>query len=211
MGALFEERHGWQLAQRFSAGGEITAAREGVALADLSYRGKLLVEGEDTEGLLNVAWKAPTLAIGQGAVVEPGTVYRLRHDRVFISTSPGDEESATKLLEKEAAKLKTLATVTDMSHAWSELLVVGPTSAVLLGRLCALDFHSDQFPNRTAKQSSVAKTSQLIIRHDRHDIQAYSLIGGRSLAAYLWETILEAGRDLDIRPIGLEALGALGD
>ena len=78
-----------------------------------------------------------------------------------------------------------------------------------------MDLHPKAFPNNSAKQSSVAKTSQLIIRSDRVSasgattVTAYTLIGARSLAAYLWETVLEAGRDLGIAPIGQAALEQL--
>jgi sarcosine oxidase gamma subunit len=44
-----------------------------------------------------------------------------------------------------------------------------------------------------AWQTSVAKTTQLVIRDDLDDGQpSYWLIGARSLAAYLWATLLEA-------------------
>ncbi len=209
MGALLDEHGGWQVAQRFSGGeGEEAAAREGVALADLSYMGKLLVEGQETTSLLEAVWGVSLSEVYQGVMAGPGTVYLLRNDRAFMSTPPGDEGPAVAALEEQAAQLKFFITVTHMTHAWFELLLIGPSSAELLSRLCGLDFHPDHFRNLTARQSSVAKTSQLIIRHDRGGIPAYSLIGGRSLAAYLWQTILEAGRDLEIRPIGLQALTA---
>jgi sarcosine oxidase gamma subunit len=69
--------------------------------------------------------------------------------------------------------------------------------------LCGLDFHPAAFPKGSAKQSSVAKTTQLVVCHDLAETAAYSIIGGRSLAAYLWETILVAGRDLGVRPVGI--------
>jgi sarcosine oxidase subunit alpha len=96
-----------------------------------------------------------------------------------------------------------------MTHGRSQLLVVGPNAAVLLGRLCGLNFHDSQFPNLAARQSSVAKTRQLILRQDYGPLRLYSLIGSRSLAAYLWKVTLEAGRDLSIIPIGQETIDAL--
>ena len=51
-------------------------------------------------------------------------------------------------------------------------------------------------------QTSVAKTHQLIIRADVADLPAYRLIGGRDLGAYVWDTLMEAGRDLQLSPIG---------
>jgi glycine cleavage system aminomethyltransferase T len=210
MGALLDEHGGWHVAQRFGGvEGEEAAARDRVALADLSYMGKLLVEGQETAALLEAVWGVPPLDVSRGVMAGPGTVYQLRNDRAFIGTLPGDESAAMAALSEQVAKLKLFLTVTHMTQAWSELLLIGPLSAEVLSRLCGLDFHTDRFRNLTARQSSVAKTSQLIIRHDRGGIPAYSLIGGRSLAAYLWQTILEAGRDLEIRPIGLQTLTAL--
>jgi glycine cleavage system aminomethyltransferase T len=58
-------------------------------------------------------------------------------------------------------------------------------------------------------QTSVAKTHQLIIRADVIDLPAYRLIGGRALGAYVWDTLMEAGRDLQLSPIGCQALERL--
>ena len=56
----------------------------------------------------------------------------------------------------------------------------------------------------------MAKTHQLILRQDYGALTAYRLIGDRSLAIYLWETIIKAGQDLGAAPIGARALGSLG-
>ncbi|MCP4167432.1 MAG: hypothetical protein GY759_16305 [Chloroflexi bacterium] len=129
----------------------------------------------------------PELDIGEGAEVEHGMLYRLRKDRHFIHTAPAAEEGA-------------MAAITRL---------IGPQSADLLSRLCGLDFDSYQFPDRNARQSSVAKTRQHILHHDMGDLLAYSLIGARSLGAYLWDTISMAGRELGILPAGAEALAAI--
>ena len=133
MGAILGEHGGWQVAQRFSGGeGEKAAARERVALADLSYMGKLLLEGQEAGSLLEVIWNVPSLDVNQGAMIDPGTVYSLRSDLVFISLSPGAEGPAIVALEGQAAKLNFFVTVTHMTDAWFELLLIGPASAELL-------------------------------------------------------------------------------
>lgn len=91
------------------------------------------------------------------------------------------------------------------------MILIGPHSGELLSRLGGLDFHREQFPNLTAKQSSVAKTRQLILRQDLGKHLAFSLVGDRSLATYLWRTIIEAGQDLNIAPIGQSAMVRLGE
>ena len=123
----------------------------------------------------------------------------------------GDVAETAVTLTNQAANSYNLITVTDVTHGSAELWLIGPNSAELLSRLCGLDFHDSQFPSGTAKQSSVAKTTQLIIRRDLGEQPAYALIGGRSLAAYLWQTIMEAGQDLDIQPVGNAVLAEPGD
>jgi heterotetrameric sarcosine oxidase gamma subunit len=206
LNAKFNELDGWQVAQNFGK----AASTESVALCDQSHNGKIRIEGPTAGAML----QADELPIGGGKAVEIGWIYRLRRDLFFVSVTSDVGETAVTLTN-QAANHPDLITVTDVTHGNAELWLIGPNSTELLSRLCGLDFHDSQFPNNTAKQSSVAKTTQLIIRHDLvapaglQTAPAYVLIGGRSLAAYLWQTILEAGQDLGIQPIGLAALRSL--
>jgi heterotetrameric sarcosine oxidase gamma subunit len=178
---------------------------ESVALCDQSHNGKIRIEGQTAGVMLD----ADELAIGAGKAVDDGWICRLRQDLFFVTTGAGVVADVAVPLTQQAPNHPDLITVTDVTHGNAELWLIGPNSAELLSRLCGLDFHDSQFSNGTAKQSSVAKTSQLIIRCDLKDVPAYALIGSRSLAAYLWQTIMEAGQDLGIQPIGLAALRPL--
>ena len=217
-GATFTDEAGWRTVDVFgNVHDEMAAARHAVALADRSSNGKLLVEGQGATAALRAAWDAPSLAVSEGAVLDDAAVYRLRDDLYFVSTLPDKVEAHLSALEAVRQDSGGLVTVTDVTHGRAELHLIGPNSAELLSRLCGLDFHPDHFPDETARQSRVAKTNQIIIRHDMDlnqgtisSVPAYALIGGRSLAAYLWETILEAGRDLSATPIGRSALDTLG-
>jgi 4-methylaminobutanoate oxidase (formaldehyde-forming) len=195
--AEFAELDGWQVAQRFGQAADTAP----VALSDQSHNGKIRIEGRAAGTMLD----ADELAVGESKAVEYGRIYRLRRDLFFVSVA-GDGGETAVTLTHQAANHPDLITVTDVTHGNAELWLIGPSSAELLSRLCGLDFHDSQFPNGAAKQSSLAKTTQLIIRRDLNDVPAYALIGGRSLAAYLWQTIMEAGQDLGIQPIGLEGL-----
>lgn len=215
-GARFGDLDDWRVPIGYAAiEDEIAAARGRVALADSSANGKILAEGQEVESVVRAAWPAVTLEVGRGAVAGPGRIYRLRADLFFMSTPPGRETEAGDVLKAAVRRKDAFVTVTEVTHGHSELTIVGPRSAELLSRLCGLDFHSEAFPNNSARQSSVAKTRQLIIRSDRvsasgaETVSAFTLVGARSLAVYLWETVLEAGRDLDIAPIGQAALEQL--
>jgi heterotetrameric sarcosine oxidase gamma subunit len=210
--ACFIERAGWQLPEVFtSVEEELRAARQSVVLADVSGKGKISVQGREAEAVLGQVWPLPPLAIGQGTAVPEGRVYRLRADLFFVSTPPGAESDVLLRLTAAGHTAGDLVTVTDMTHGRAELRHIGPASAELLSRLCGLDFHPSAFPNLTARQSSLAKTTQLIIREDIGALPAYSLVGARSLGAYLWLAIMQAGRDLGIGPLGQAALDRLSE
>ena len=206
-GVAFTELAGWQVADQFSsAEAEMTAAKTAVALADQSANGKLTVQGTEAAAALSAAFKIDSLAIGEGTAVARNLVYRLRHDFFFVNTPPGFEAEAVAKLEKAAENIETLLTINDISNGRFQFQVIGPQSAALLSRLCGLDFHPAVFPDKHAKQSSVAKISQTILRHDSGELPLYSLIGAGSFGQYIWETVLEAGETLGIKLIGHSAL-----
>lgn len=202
-GARFALDAGWQVAQVYtSEEEEVALTRRGVGLADQTARGKILLEGREAGSLLGVE-----LGIGAGAPLGKAWVFRLRQDLFFISTPPGGEEEVLAGLRSQVAGRHL--TFTDLSHGRAELRLVGPVGPAVLSQLCGLDLA--RFPDGEARQSSVAKTAQLILRRDLGGLPAFSLIGARSLGAYLWEVFLEAGRNWGIAPLGQAALRALGD
>ncbi len=207
VGARFCEVEHWRIAESYGdIVREVQVARNAVALADETAHGRMLVEGEQAEALLQRALDAPVLAINAGVIVAAGHVYRLRHDLFFISTNANDEAALVERLQSLARESAQFVTVTDMTDAWSELRVVGPLCREVLSQLCALDFAPSAFANHTAKQSSLAKTTQLIVRRDIAALPAFSLIGARSLAAYVWDTLLHTGHAYGIAPMGRKAM-----
>lgn len=233
--ALIGERAGWRVARRFAAqDDELRAAREGVALSDETPNGKVMVEGADVNALLQKAFGISPPDIQRGAEFERGFVYRLRRDLYWITTDAGSEnafvERATAMARDllllpvtrpdpgvigarhsppEAEVDRAFVTITDLTHGYSEFRVIGPASRALLSKVCGLDVHPRAFPNHGAQQSSLAKTVQLIVRRDVGSLPAFSIIGARSLGAYVWQTLLNAGHEFGIAPIGYETVEEL--
>ncbi len=204
LGARFAESSGWRIPEAYSApDAEIAAAKRGVALADETANGKLQVEGRDAE----TVWESQVVEIGGGVAVGSERVYRLRGDCFFVSTSPGRDIAVRRALMDRASG--RFVTVTNLTHAFSEIRVLGPDAPTLMSRVCGLDFAAAAFSDGAAKQSSVARTTQLVIRRDAAVLPAFSVLGARSLATYLWEILMGAGADLQIAPIGLGAIRAL--
>lgn len=207
-GATFVEDRGW-IAPDTYAGTEIelAAVRSGVVLVDESPNGMIQVEGL-AEAALSEAYGMSSLGIGEVSDVDGRRVARLRQDVFFVVVQPGDEVKTLKEIRDAAAD--TFITCTDVTSGRSGIGAIGPRSPELMSKVCGLDFSDGAFPAGQARQTSVAKTSQLIIRADRGGVPAYTLIGSRSLGAYLWALLMEAGTEWDIQPIGRSAHAALG-
>ena len=209
-GATFSDQAGWRIARSLgNLDDALQAAREGLALIDRSARGKILVEGATAlEGLTRV-WDVTEVKVNHGAPIPHGFLYRLRSDRYFLSVSPDAVEETVAAVNNTVHHGEQFITVTDVTHGRAELWLVGPDAGELLSRLCGLDFHPGAFASGEARESSVAKTKQLLVRNDVGQVPAFIVIGARSLGAYLWETILDAGRDLQLVPAGSEVMERL--
>jgi heterotetrameric sarcosine oxidase gamma subunit len=160
-----------------------------VLLHDRSPLGKIQIQGQKTAEFLNQLYNIE-LSVGHGTVSGNGHIFRLREDIYWLSTPEEEIEATMATLEQTAVSFPRLITVTDYSHGRFCFQLSGPGSADLFSQLCGLDFHDNQFPNLTIKASSVAKTTQLILRHDQNNQPTYSLIGDRSLATYMWQTLI---------------------
>ena len=206
---VIEVAGGWRMPAAFqSPEAELQAARERVALGDETPRGKLLVQGEEIAEAARQAFGGAPDAVGTWVEADGVELSRLRPDLLYCGTEPERLAAATEALRAVAKGLTGQLTVTDVTHGRFELRLLGPEAATLLSRVCGLDFHETRFAQGHVAQTSVAKTHQLILRADAADLPAYRLIGGRSLGAYVWDTLMEAGRDLQISPIGWHGLRA---
>ena len=200
------DQNGWALAGQFGdVTGETAVLQNKVGLIDITGSGLVRIEGKGAAEMLGAA----NLANGSSLPKEGGTLYRIRQDLFFVHSGVGNGRSVADAFTEQANASEHFITITNVTNGNSALLLIGPQSSEVLSCLCALDLHDSQFPNGTAKMSSVAKTRQLIIRQDMNGIPAYHLLGGRSFGHYLWETIIEAGEGLGLGIAGLNALEAL--
>jgi 4-methylaminobutanoate oxidase (formaldehyde-forming) len=209
-GARLGEAAGWRIVEDYgSVEAEVAAARDGVAQADMSAHGKVQIEGEAAASVIRAGLGGAPEGVGAGWRGEASEAYCIRPDLFLVLTPPGGEGAVVARLEAARAGHSGLVTVTDLTHGLAALSVIGPHSRDVLGRLCALNLADDVFPNRSARATSVAKTRQVIARRDVGGVLAYTLVGARSLAGYLWEALIETAQAWGGAPIGAHAVEAL--
>ena len=207
LNAGFIDLDGWQTADVYTdTNEELKTAQRRVGLVDAAPWLRMTVEGATAAAVLKTALKTPALEINGGHVAKDGTaVYKLRADHFLVHGTPTAGAELKNAINAAIEGSGELVTLTDISHGSAEIRLIGPDSDDLLSTACGLDLHPSQFPDITAKQSSVAKTTQTIIRRDIGGLLSYTLIGPRSLAVYLWETLMVAGAQFNSGPVGLAA------
>jgi glycine cleavage system aminomethyltransferase T len=65
-------------------------------------------------------------------------------------------------------------------------------------------------PDLSCAQASLAHVHCIILRQDLPSLTAYHILAGRDFAESLWEAILHAGKEFQLRPFGQTTLQALG-
>ncbi len=93
------------------------------------------------------------------------------------------------------------------SHYWFAL--TGDCSPLMFAKLCGVDLSPDVFVNHSTAQTSVARTSAVIVRHDINEVLCYYLLGDSSTILYMWTCILDAVSEFNGQVLGLRAMHSL--
>jgi sarcosine oxidase subunit alpha len=190
-GARLTLEHGWQVPAAYTAAErEAEAARNGVAVADVSafrkwsLRGKHLPAGNP----LSVSVQSGVLAC------------RLTPDHLLLLSLAMTDNAQCPDVSAQAA------VTTDVTSAHAGFLFVGPRVEELLHRLTALDVRLAAFPVCTCAETNVAGVEALLVRTPELAFRVYV---PWDAGEYVWERIMEAGRELAITPLGMEGLRLL--
>ncbi|UWQ17746.1 FAD-dependent oxidoreductase [Jannaschia sp. M317] len=234
-GAVFGELAGWERANWFADSGqvpayeydwagqnwfgnaarELAALRNGVGLYDMSSFGKIRIEGPDAEAFLNRVCGAD-LAVAPGKIVycqmlnsrggieADVTVSRLSSD-AYLMVTP----AAT--LVADLARLRRLkgqarVTLIDMTSAEAVIAVMGPRSRELLSQVSPNDFGNDVNPFGTVQEIELGLGLARAHRVSYVGELGWELYVPTEMAAHAFETLAEAGADVDLTLCGLHAM-----
>jgi heterotetrameric sarcosine oxidase gamma subunit len=195
-------------------GEEVHAAREGVALFDLTSYAKFLVQGRAAlEGLqhlctgdLDVPPGRVTYTLlcnARGGIEMDPTVTRLEEDR-FLVVAPTLAQRRTEGLLRNG--LPAGATVTDVTSAWATLHVAGPRSRELLARLTDADLSNDAFPFLSGREIDVAWARAWALRVSYTGELGWELYVPTEFVSDLYDQLVAAG---ELRHAGGFAFDAL--
>lgn len=235
-GACFGELAGWERADWYGEAGaeyaysygkqnwfdnvrrEHEAAREAVALFDLSSFTKVEVAGPDALDVLQHLCTANadlatgrvryTLMLNAGGGIEiDGTVVRLGPDRFWVITPAAAQTKTLSMLRRLAAG--RAAAVFDATSGYATIAVMGPRSRALMTRVSPAGWSDEDQPYGRAREVEVADGTALVLRISFVGELGYELYVPCDQAVNVYDAIVAAGADLGLRHAGHLALDSL--
>ena len=216
-GAKFAEFGGWLMPLEFAGGGvvaEHTAVREHVGVFDVSHLGKIDIAGDGAADFVNSCLSADITRIepgkaqytmacdSEGGVIDDMIAYLYGPDRVFlVPNAANSAEIATRL----AAEAPDGVTVTDRHREYAVFAVQGPESAAVLRAMSVPAGHDYM----SFVEAEIAGESIVVCRTGYTGEHGYELVVPVSAAVPVWDAILSAGADAQIRAAGLGARDTL--
>ncbi len=198
---------------------EHQAARERVALFDQSGFGKLSVQGRNALALLQ-------RLCGQSVDVEPGnvvytgmfnerggfesdlTVLRVSDDEFYLITGTAQPYRDADWIRRHIEAGESVG-VTDVTNSFGVLGVMGPAARTILQRVTDTDLSNGAFPFGSAQAINVGKATARAIRITYVGELGWELHVTVDQLALVYDTLLEAGRDLGVADAGHYAINSL--
>jgi glycine cleavage system aminomethyltransferase T/glycine/D-amino acid oxidase-like deaminating enzyme len=236
--ACFGETTGWERANWYAPAGtepryeysygrqnwfdvvgeEHRAAREAVALFDLSSFTKVEVAGPDALSMLQQFCSANVdLAVGRvrytlmlnrnGGIELDGTVVRLAAERFWVITPAFSQYKTLGLLNRLARDRAVAVFDTTAGHA--TIGVMGPHSRELMSRISPADWSNEAQRYTHAREVEVADCHALCLRVSFVGELGYELYPTADQAVNVYDALVAAGHDLDLRHAGYHALDSL--
>lgn len=238
-GAKFGEAAGWERAQWFgtpegpayahatfgrdawfkSSGAEHDATRSGVTLFDQTSFAHLLVQGRDALSFLQrLSTNDVDVPVGR-IVYTPWLNERGGMESDVTIARTGDEEflvvTAAVQRIRDLAWLRMHAKgaghvfVTDVASGYTCLSVMGPHSRELLTRVSPADFSEAAFPFATAREIEIGHGTALAFRMTFVGELGWELHIATDQTLGIYDALVAAGRDLELRHAGYVALNTL--
>lgn len=200
-------------------GNEVKAVTESVGLMDASSFAKMWVAGPGAEDWLNglfantVPKKIGRVALchmltAQGGVRAEFTVYRTAVDTFYLVSGGGLEAHDHDYLRK-ACPTDESVRLTPATTQWGVLVIAGPRARDVMAKLTRVPLDNKSFPWLSGQNISIGTARAHAIRVNFVGELGWELHHPMEMQAALWDALMEAGGEFNIRPFGARAMNSM--
>ena len=237
-GAVFGELSGWERANWFADVGqkaeydyswgpqnwfenskrEHEAIRNNVGLYDMTSFGKIRVEGSDAESFLNyICGNDVSQPVGKiiytqflnsrGGIEADVTLTRLSETSYVVITPAATVQRELSWMRRHKGDFNVV--IIDMTSAETVLAIMGPNSRKLLEKVSSHDFSNENHPFGHSCDIELGLALARANRVTYVGELGWEIYVSSDMAAHAYETIREAGRDMDLKLCGLHMMDSL--
>ncbi len=203
---------------------EATNVRNNVGICDVTSLGKIDIKGPDSAEFLNRiytnAWlKLPVgkarygvMLREDGIVFDDGTTTRISENHYHMTTTTAQAVNVLSHLEYylQVVWPKLDVNVLSTTEQWAGVALAGPNSRNLLGKIFPdIDVSNEGFPFMGYKEGDLFGVPARIFRISFSGELAYEINVESGYGTFMWEKIIELGKEMNIEPYGTEALSTL--
>tara|TARA_Y100000590_G_scaffold408884_1_gene500379 strand:+ start:13 stop:2619 length:2607 start_codon:yes stop_codon:yes gene_type:complete len=203
---------------------EASNVRNNVGLCDVTSLGKIDIKGSDSAEFLNRvytnAWMK--LPIGKarygvmlredGIVFDDGTTTRISENHFHMTTTTAQAVNVLSHLEfyLQVVWPELDVNVLSTTEQWAGAALAGPNSRNLLAKLFPdINVSNESLPFMGYKEADLFGVPARIFRISFSGELAYEINVESGYGVFMWEKIMEIGKEMDIEPYGTEALSTL--
>jgi len=203
---------------------EATNVRKNVGVCDVTSLGKIDIKGPDAAEFLNRVYTNSwmKLPIGKarygvmlredGIVFDDGTTTRISENHFHMTTTTAQAVNVLAHLEYylQVVWPELDVNVVSTTEQWAGAAVAGPHSRDLLTKLFPNDnVSNERLPFMGYLESDLFGVPARIFRISFSGELAYEINVESGYGIFMWEKIMEAGKEMNIEPYGTEALSTL--
>jgi len=211
---------GWDMPVEYSGiTDEHMAVRTRAGLFDVSHMGQIELAGTDALSL--VQWittnDASRLSVGQaqysalttpeGTFVDDVLVYRLADEHYLLVVNGANIAKAWVWIKKQAAAEGGDVALVNASARYALIAVQGPAALNVMQQLTSVDLSGIKY--YWFATGEVASVRATISRTGYTGEDGFELFVPPADAARVWRAVVDAGKNVDIRPCGLGARDTL--
>lgn len=218
LGGRMIEFAGWMMPVQYSSIiEEHKTVRENVGLFDVSHMGEVYVTGKDSMDFLNklvpqdVSKLVDSKAVycqllnKQGGIIDDLIIYKLENEKYLLIVNASRIDEDLNWMVRNSLGFDV--SIENQSHNYSLLAVQGQKSADLMEKMGLKKENQPEF--FSIKRAELFNINLFVSRTGYTGEDGFEILVRNEFSQLLWNYIIEAGKEFNLKPIGLGARDTL--